>query len=141
MSQQHTIIHIQPEAPPKPALGQPCNGCGVCCLLEPCPLGVLLSRRRQGACMAVRWDAAARRYRCGSLSAPAEVAQAALPRGLRVLAPLLVPLLAMGLRRAAPRWISAGSGCDSSVEVAPAPPPASRAEAALGAGTARGPGD
>ena len=113
----HTVIHIQPEAPPKPALGQPCNGCGVCCLLEPCPLGVLLSRRRQGACMAVRWSAADQRYVCGSLSVPDEVARAALPRWLQALA----RPLAAGLRRWAPRWIAAGSGCDSSLEVARAP--------------------
>ncbi|MEK9802796.1 MAG: hypothetical protein VW475_05250, partial [Curvibacter sp.] len=67
------IIHIQPAAPSKPAQGQPCNGCGVCCLVEPCPLGQLLSRRRRGACSALRWEEGAALYRCGALTAPAEV--------------------------------------------------------------------
>ena len=37
------LIRIHADAPAKPPVGAPCNGCGVCCLLEPCPLGVLLS--------------------------------------------------------------------------------------------------
>ena len=49
-------IHIQAAAPPKLALSMPRNGCGICCLVEPDPLGVLISRRRSGACDAVRWD-------------------------------------------------------------------------------------
>lgn len=105
------IIHIQPLAPSKPAWGQPCNGCGVCCLVEPCPLGQLLSRRRHGACVALRWEAAGYLYRCGAMLTPTEVLQAAVPgRWLRV---LLRPLL----RRLAGRWIAAGQGCDCSLEV------------------------
>ena len=53
----HPVIYLQPEAPPKPALGAACNGCGVCCAWQPCPLGVLVSGRRQGACRALWWSA------------------------------------------------------------------------------------
>jgi hypothetical protein len=105
------IIHIQPDAPRKPALGQPCNGCGVCCLVEPCPLGQLLSRRRRGACAALRWDDGSALYRCGAMLAPNEVLRAAVPG--RWLSSLLLPLL----RRLAGRWIAAGRGCDCSLEV------------------------
>ena len=107
---QH-IIHIQPDAPRKPALGQPCNGCGVCCLVEPCPLGQLLSRRRRGACAALRWDDAAGLYRCGAMLVPNEVLRAAVPG--RWLTSLLTPVL----RRLAGRWIAAGRGCDCSLVV------------------------
>lgn len=107
------VIHIQPLAARKPAAGAPCNGCGVCCLSEPCPLGMLLSGRRSGACLAVRWDQAARQYRCGALTDATSVLRQVLPRGLRWLAPLVAPLLGrLGLR-----WIAAGQGCDSSLEV------------------------
>lgn len=112
MSKNRQIILIQPEAPPKPVTGAPCNGCGVCCLLEPCPLGVLLSGRREGACVAVRWQAVVQQYRCGALSAPLEILQDALPRTLWPVLPWLAPLLA----RLAKRWIAVGQGCDSSVE-------------------------
>lgn len=102
----HQIIHIHPEAPRKPVLGAPCNGCGVCCLAEPCPLGMVLSRKRKGACTALRWDAQQAAYRCGAVvDAPA-----ALGPRWRWLAPVL--------RRLAARWISAGSGCDADLEVA-----------------------
>ena len=99
------IIHIHPEAPFKPALGAPCNGCGVCCLAEPCPLGQVISRKRSGACDALRWDAAQRLYRCGVLSDT----EAVLGPRWRWVAPLL--------RRLAARWIAAGVGCDASLQV------------------------
>jgi hypothetical protein len=90
-------IHLHLSAPAKPAEGAPCNGCGVCCAAEPCPLGMLLSGRRRGACRMLRWTPAAGRYRCGALaSAP----------------PALQPLVR--------RWIGAGAGCDSDLLPTPA---------------------
>jgi hypothetical protein len=99
------IIRLHPDAPRKPPEAAPCNGCGVCCAAEPCPVGVLVSRRRHGACRALAWSDAAARYRCGLAADPAAV----LPRLPRALAPLV--------RRLALRWISAASGCDSDLVV------------------------
>jgi Fe-S-cluster-containing hydrogenase component 2 len=93
---QRKMIRIEPAAPPKPAYGASCNGCGVCCLAEPCPIGMMVSRSRTGACVALRWDG--HRYRCGVL---------ADARGWRA--------------RWMARWIAAGRGCDSTAEVLPAP--------------------
>ena len=89
---RHQVIHIHPAAPAKPAEGQPCNGCGVCCLAEPCPVGILVSFRRHGACKALRWSDEQTRYVCGLMARP----------GL--------------LRRIIGRWIAAGIGCDSDLE-------------------------
>jgi hypothetical protein len=109
------VIHIRPEAPRKPTLGAMCNGCGVCCLAEPCPVGVLVSRRLKGACKALVWSDEAGRYHCGLLvAAPAEQA-AAQGRLKRMLRPLW--------QRWVRRMISAGSGCDASLEVESAPCP------------------
>ncbi|MEW6694664.1 MAG: hypothetical protein AB1371_06895 [Pseudomonadota bacterium] len=108
----HRIIHIHPLAPPKPAVGAPCNGCGICCLAEPCPLGMALSKRRTGACAALRWDDDQRRYWCGAI----RDAEALLGPRWRWAAPLL--------RRLARRWTAAGTGCDATLEPdaqAPAP--------------------
>jgi hypothetical protein len=91
---QVRTIFLQPEAPPKPAPGAACNGCGLCCAAEPCPLGMLVSRRRQGACAALQWQAAENRYRCGLLAEPRPWLPAALAR----------------------RWIAAGAGCDSDLQ-------------------------
>lgn len=101
------VIHIHPAAPPKPALGAPCNGCGVCCLAEPCPLGQVISRKRRGACDALRWDAAGALYRCGALVD----ASALLGPRWRWAAPLL--------SRLSRRWIAAGVGCDAPLQVVP----------------------
>lgn len=91
------IIRIHADAPLKPALGAACNGCGVCCLAEPCPAGVLVSMKRSGACRALRWDDAGRRYRCGLMQDAA---------GRRT-----------PWARLARRLIASGAGCDSDAEV------------------------
>ncbi|MGN6527091.1 MAG: hypothetical protein ACTHL8_11925 [Burkholderiaceae bacterium] len=103
MSRQ--IIRLHPDAPRKPPEAAPCNGCGVCCAAEPCPIGVLVSRRRHGACRALGWSDAAGRYHCGLAADPASV--------LRWLPRALAPFV----RRLALRWISAASGCDSDLVV------------------------
>jgi len=100
-------IHIHPAAPPKPAVGTPCNGCGQCCLVEPCPLGMVVSRKRTGACTALRWSDRQGRYLCGLVAEPAAV----LGPRWRWATPLVA--------RLARRWISAGSGCDAELESAP----------------------
>ncbi|MDE1947423.1 MAG: hypothetical protein KGL43_21745 [Burkholderiales bacterium] len=83
------LIHLQLDAPPKPAPGAACNGCGVCCAAEPCPLGMLASRRMQGQCSALVWDDAQRRYVCGLVQRASRIG-----------------------RRFVLRWIGAAQGCD-----------------------------
>jgi hypothetical protein len=109
MTQKQWTIFVEPHAPTKPAFGAACNGCGVCCIAAPCPLGMVLSRRRRGACSALRWDAALQCYRCGALAAPQDVLAGVLP----LLPQRFRPWMARALRTLAYRWIAAGSGCDS----------------------------
>ena len=116
MAHTESTIYIHPLAPGKVSEGAACNGCGVCCLFAPCPLGVVLSGKRFGACAALRWWDALGQYRCGALFAPGDVLVVFLPHGMRWLAPALAPLL----RRWGARWIAAGTGCDSNLEVEPA---------------------
>jgi hypothetical protein len=98
-------VLIHAAAPAKPPTGAPCNGCGLCCAHEPCPLGVLLSRRRRGRCAALRWDAANTRYACDALARPAR----------------WLPWLPTPWARAlVARWIAAAQGCDASLEASAA---------------------
>lgn len=99
-------ITLQRDAPAKPRPGAPCNGCGVCCALRPCPLGMLLFRQRRGACPALQWQADAGHYRCGLLLAPQQYL------------PALPTCLLPAARRYTQRLIAAGQGCDCDVELA-----------------------
>jgi hypothetical protein len=98
-------IVLHAAVPAKPAVGAPCNGCGVCCALAPCPLSRVLLGHRHGACPALSWQDEGPRYVCGLVMAP----DAHLPWLPRVFAPLA--------SRLARRWISAGSGCDCDAEM------------------------
>lgn len=104
MAPNETFIAIHPAAPPKPALGAPCNGCGVCCAALPCPLSRLLLGHRVGACPALHWSERQHRYECGMVTKPASFLRWLPPRWN-----------AFAGRRCA-RWIAAGIGCDADIE-------------------------
>jgi hypothetical protein len=99
------VIHIQPLAPAKPAFGEACNGCGVCCLAETCPLGLLISRSRLGPCKALIWVAERKQYRCGVLG------DGDNSKGLFFVAWARLRKWMFG------RWIAAGKGCDCDLQV------------------------
>lgn len=92
-----------------------CNGCGLCCLAEPCPLGMVLSLKRKGACVAVRWSEADLLYRCGVVVEPQKVVRQVLPAIMLWLGPAVGWLLG----KLAHRWIAAGIGCDATLEAEP----------------------
>lgn len=102
---RHQTIAIHRDAPAKPAVGRACNGCGVCCLAEPCPVGIVVSRRRTGPCDALRWVEAETRYRCGVVVEP----RAFLPRWSSILG----TRFERSVVRLALRMIAADRGCDS----------------------------
>lgn len=102
------VIWLHPDAPPKPALGEPCNGCGLCCLAEPCPIGMVVSLKRRGACRALEWSDDQGRYLCGMLAHPSRYL------GLPTFHP--EGWLNRWLRRWSRRSIAAGVGCDADLE-------------------------
>ena len=95
-------VALNAQAPPKPAYGAACNGCGLCCAVELCPLAILRFKRRQGPCPALDWDGAQRRYVCGVLMAPKR---------------FLPWLPGRWAARLVGRWIAAGRGCDCRAEI------------------------
>ena len=100
-----SFIAIHAEAPSKPAPGACCNGCGVCCAALPCPLSRMLLRHHSGACPALQWHKTERRYACGMVTEP------------RRFLPWLPRPWAAFASRLCGRWIAAGTGCDSDIEV------------------------
>ncbi len=98
-------IALHAAAPDKPPFGAPCNGCGACCAAAPCPVSRLWLGHRAGACPALNWNAADRRYVCGMVIDPARQLRW-LPRSFAALA-----------SRACRRWIAADTGCDFDAEI------------------------
>jgi hypothetical protein len=74
---------------------------------------VLVSRRFTGACKALVWSDEARRYHCGLLVDERDGARGGGPSAQGPLRRAFRPLW----RRWVRRMISAGSGCDASIEV------------------------
>jgi hypothetical protein len=103
VSQQ--IIHLHNTAPAKPAVGEACNGCGVCCALETCPAARVRFLQTAGPCPALEWSAEENLYRCGLLLRPAHYLG------------WLPAFVEAGARRLFGRWIAAGKGCDCDAEV------------------------
>lgn len=102
---QAQTIHVHREAPTKPPEGQPCNGCGVCCILETCPAARLRFLQANGPCPALEWSVAEKCYRCGLLVDPARYVG------------WLPAAASNAARRLFARWISAGQGCDCDADV------------------------
>lgn len=105
MTNGEQIIHIHPQAPAKPAMGQPCNGCGVCCAAEPCPVSLTLLWPHAAPCRALTWDDDTKRYLCGMVSAPSQQLSW-LPKRLDKIAGRLFK-----------RWIAADTNCDAAVVI------------------------
>lgn len=99
------VIHLHHAAPAKPDEGQPCNGCGVCCALETCPVARLHFLQKIGPCPALEWSSGQSRYQCGLLVRPGNYLGWLPPAGESI------------ARRLFARWIAAGKGCDCSVSV------------------------
>lgn len=63
-------VALHPLAPDKPENGAPCNGCGVCCAIETCPVARVFLWQFSGKCQALEWQDDAARYRCGMAVTP-----------------------------------------------------------------------
>jgi len=103
----YSIIQIHISAPAKPALGLPCNGCGVCCAAAPCPVSAFFLKHKEGACPALIWEKQEFKYRCGMVLAPSS--------SCHWLPAILDRYASMFMRR----WIALDVGCDSEVETKP----------------------
>lgn len=102
---QPQIIELHPLAPAKPDHGARCNGCGVCCAAEPCPVAHIFLFQMKGKCRALLWQAGSSRYVCGMAVCPDRY----------------VPLIPHALRGRAGSFfasrIASGTGCDFAAEV------------------------
>lgn len=52
----------------KPSFGLPCNGCGLCCIVEPCAIAEEYLGITEGPCPALEWHDD--KFRCGMVVRP-----------------------------------------------------------------------
>ncbi|MFZ6656861.1 hypothetical protein [Undibacterium sp. TJN19] len=100
-----TVIWLHAGAPVKPETGKACNGCGVCCAAEPCPVARVFLWQFRGSCQALQWQADVQQYRCGMLLNPAHYAR------------WLPHFASQWFARRVRRWIAAGTACDSDASI------------------------
>lgn len=105
MAVTEQIIKINAQAPTKPVLGAPCNGCAVCCASEPCPVSLALLWPHNAPCKALVWHEDTKHYRCGMVSEPSHFVKW-LPKRMDKIASKVFK-----------RWIAADTVCDSNVEM------------------------
>lgn len=86
----------------KPAHGQPCNGCGVCCHISVCPLGQSVFGPRLGPCPAVQKNPDdPHKWECGLVVEP-----------MRFVMHKCLAHTWQAMRAAASILIGTGDGCD-----------------------------
>lgn len=90
------MTRIAFDLPEKPLWGTACNRCGLCCLVETCPLGLLFFGPAKSPCPALKLD--------GGQSACQLIADPAA---------LLPPLIAADAGEMARLMLGSGEGCDS----------------------------
>ena len=99
------LIELHPLAPDKPDYGARCNGCGLCCAAEPCPVAFVFLFQFRGRCRALLWQEDAKRYVCGMVVFPDRYVRL-IPESWRERAGRFIA-----------KRIAAGDGCDFSAEV------------------------
>jgi hypothetical protein len=87
-------ISLPPTIIPKPRHGMACNGCGLCCTLEPCGIAKALLGDIPGPCPILVYQDG--KYRCGYVLMEAEA---------RAIKPDFEPLITNAL--------GIGKGCDA----------------------------
>lgn len=98
------FIELHADAPAKPAAGEPCNRCGVCCAYTPCPIARLFLFQFKGSCRALMWQEEGH-YACGMVQEPDRFSLL-IPNTFRVRAGKLFA-----------KRIAAGTGCDADIEI------------------------
>ena len=75
-------VELHHLAPAKPEYGARCNGCGMCCAAEPCPVAFFFLLQFKGRCRALLWQNDKNRYVCGMVVCPDQYVSV-IPKRLR----------------------------------------------------------
>jgi hypothetical protein len=63
------MIRLSESLPMKPTMGDACNGCGICCAIQPCAISIEIIGRSSGRCQALEVNEG--RTYCGIVRRPA----------------------------------------------------------------------
>lgn len=98
-------VELHPLAPDKPDYGARCNGCGLCCAFEPCPVARIFLLQSSRKCRALLWQDDAGSYVCGMVVCPDRYVRM-IPRRWRECSGKFFA-----------SRIAAGTGCDFAAEM------------------------
>jgi len=90
-------FRILQEHAPKAKYKEPCNGCGLCCRVEPCEVSKNLLHSHQAPCIALEFHDG--KFLCGVVLHPDKYLQNTVYREFEV-------------RAYIEHWIAPGQGCD-----------------------------
>lgn len=100
----------------KPAFGEPCNGCGLCCISEVCSLGVALGDDRNCKALISKPDGS---FSCGLVEAPYRYVNEEVLDTWKAIDDMSdEPVGEQVLSQTYAQVLGAGQGCDSDDEAA-----------------------
>lgn len=94
----------------KPAFGMPCNGCGLCCRMEVCLLGLELGNRAACKALVAKQDGS---YSCGLVLDPYRYLPEDRLRTWKSIDGLQAGAGEQALKDYHAKMLAAGRGCDS----------------------------
>ena len=113
--QKNTIwqIDLVDNAPPKPPVGNKCNGCGICCASILCPIARVRFLKESGPCAFLKWRKES--YFCALIARPFLLLPKTLRRFFYGLPQAFRRFFYHFLKRKIAAYLNISKGCDCTI--------------------------